>query len=267
MTPWQIALTVAAAVAAAAALTVLAVLGNNKIGVTRYKFFAAGIERGIKVVQLSDLHGKSFSKDNASIVLKVAAEKPDIILITGDIIHKYDARNVECALSTVSSLSAVAPVLYVSGNHEMRNKGYRFFRKQLAEAGAEVLDDRCAEVAGITFVGLNGASNRNGKIKRIMPEGGYRVVLAHMPQFLKDYAAAGADLVFSGHAHGGQWRIPFTRIGLYAPGQGLFPKYVCGVYSEGKTKMVVSRGLGNSRFPLRLFNRPEIVAAEILKAE
>jgi predicted MPP superfamily phosphohydrolase len=90
-----------------------------------------------------------------------------------------------------------------------------------------------------------------------------RILLAHEPQYLPDYAAAGVDLVFTGHAHGGQWRIPFTHQGLYAPDQGLLPDMTEGVFTEGGTSMVVSRGLGNSAFPLRAFNRPELIVMRL----
>lgn len=235
---------------------------NNVLSVTRRKIKLDGAQ-GLKIVHISDLHGKRFSHRNSRLIKKVEAEKPDFIAITGDIIHKYTPRNKEVALEAVSSLKEIAPVLYVSGNHEMRNKGYGYFRKDLKEAGAEVLDDRAVEICGFTVVGLNCASLKNDKINKITPEASPKILLAHEPQFFKKYAAAGYDLVLCGHAHGGQWRIPFTRVGIYAPGQGLFPKYTSGVHSFGKTKMSISRGLGNSECPLRLFNRPEIVVIEI----
>lgn len=217
----------------------------------------------MRIVHISDLHGKSFSKHNSALVGKALSARPDFIAVTGDIIHRYTPENKSVALETVSALKEVAPVLYVAGNHEMRNKGYRFFRKDLREAGAEVLDDACAQVCGITVAGLNGASLRNNKIEEITPSASPKILLAHEPQFFEKYARYGYDLVLCGHAHGGQWRIPFTGIGLYAPGQGRFPKYSSGLHSCGKTKMIISRGLGNSEFPLRLFNRPELVVIEI----
>lgn len=235
---------------------------NSVIKTTRYKINIEGAP-SLKVVHLSDLHGKSFSKNNATLVKKVASERPDFIAITGDIIHLYTPKNNAVALKTVSALKELAPVIYVSGNHEMRNKGYRFFRKDLMEAGATVLDDSDAGVCGITVAGLNGASLRNDKIQKITPDISPKILLAHEPQYFEKYASYGYDLVLCGHAHGGQWRIPFTGIGLYAPGQGKFPKYTSGIHEKGKTRMIISRGLGNSEFPLRLFNRPELVIIEI----
>lgn len=235
---------------------------NNCLKTTRYKIQIEGAPK-LKIAHLSDLHGKRFGRRNYRLIKKVADEAPDFIAVTGDIIHLYTARNKEAAVEAVSSLKEIAPVYYVAGNHEMRNKGYRFLRKDLKEAGATVLDNSAADVGGLALVGLNGAYLRNSKIYEITPEASPKMLLAHEPQYIEKYARAGYDLVLCGHAHGGQWRIPFTKIGLFAPGQGAFPKYTAGAHKKDNTTMIISRGLGNSEFPLRLFNRPEIVIIEI----
>ncbi len=248
---------------AAIALIVLFVWFNNSCLKTTKLKIEIGGARSLKIVHLSDLHGKRFGRGNIRLLNKTAKEKPDFIAVTGDIIHLYTQKNKSAALELIASLKEIAPVLYVSGNHEMRNKGYRFFRKELLEAGADVLDDRITKVCGITVAGLNCASLRNDKIFKITPVNSPKILLAHEPQFFGKYAEAGYDLILCGHAHGGQWRIPFTGIGLFASGQGKFPKYTSGVHEKGKSKMIISRGLGNSQCPLRLFNRPEIVVIEI----
>ena len=238
---------------------------NNWLQVTRHTF-RAEVDRGVKIVHLSDLHGKEFGRRNARLIAKIGKERPDFIVITGDIVHKYREKDKRVALELVSALCGVAPVLYVSGNHEMRNKGYRFFRKDLMEAGAAVLDNCPRNICGLTVVGLNCTALKNGVLKKITPEtSGAKILLAHMPQFVDNYASCGYDFVFCGHAHGGQWRIPFTKQGIYAPGQGMFPKLTSGVHERGRTKMIISRGLGNSECPIRLFNRPEIVIVELIK--
>ncbi len=238
---------------------------NNWLQVTRHTF-RAEVDRGVKIVHLSDLHGKEFGRRNARLIAKIVKERPDFIVITGDIVHKYREKDKRVALELVSALCGVAPVLYVSGNHEMRNKGYRFFRKDLMEAGAAVLDNCPRNICGLTVVGLNCTALKNGVLKKITPEtSGAKILLAHMPQFVDNYASCGYDFVFCGHAHGGQWRIPFTKQGIYAPGQGMFPKLTSGVHGRGRTKMIISRGLGNSECPIRLFNRPEIVIVELIK--
>lgn len=249
------------AIALAALLWLFIWFNNSCITTTRYKVKIEGAS-GKRVVHLSDLHGKNFGRRNARLMSKVAALKPDIIAITGDIIHLYTARNKTVALNTVSALKEIAPVIFISGNHEMRNKGYRFFRKDLMEAGAIVLDDETAEVVGITVTGLNCASLKNGTIYKIAPEN-KQLLLAHEPQYFESFVKAGFLLTLCGHAHGGQWRIPFTGKGLYAPKQGKFPKYTQGLHEKDGCKMIISRGLGNSEFPLRLFNRPEIVVIDL----
>ncbi len=253
---------VSGAVALFALCALIVWYNNSCLKVTRYKREIEGAPK-LKIVHLSDLHGKRFGHKNIRLVKKVADEKPDFIAFTGDIIHLYTPKNIAVAAETVSALKEIAPVIFVAGNHEMRNKGYRNLRKILLDAGATVLDDRAEEVCGLTVVGLNGASLRNGKIEKITPEVSPKILLAHEPQFIEKYFACGYDLVLCGHAHGGQWRIPFTGVGLYAPGQGKFPEYTSGVHEKGKSAMVISRGLGNSKFPLRLFNRPEIVVIDI----
>ena len=240
-------------------------LSNNLIFTTRYTLEEEGLERNIRIVQVSDLHGKAFGKNNCRLIEKVISEHPDFIAVTGDIIHRYTEKNKKVALRLISSLAEIAPVLYIAGNHELRNKGYRFFRRDLIEAGAQVLDDCPLNICDLTVVGLKCSSLKNDKIFEVTPkDNGFKILLAHMPQFIEKYAMAGYDIVLSGHAHGGQWRIPFTHQGIYSPGQGLFPKYTEGVHTCGKTKMVISRGLGNSEFPLRLFNNPELVTVNLI---
>ena len=246
-------------------IALFCVLGNNLLCITRHTFEIEGIDRSVRIVQVSDLHGKSFGKNNIKLIEKVIEERPDFIAVTGDIIHRYTEKNKKVALRLISSLSEIAPVLYIAGNHELRNKGYRFFRRDLMEAGAHVLDDCPLNICDLTVVGLKCSSLKNDKIFAVTPkEEGAKILLAHMPQFIDKYAEAGYDLVLSGHAHGGQWRIPFTHQGIYAPGQGLFPKYTEGVHTVGKTRLVISRGLGNSEFPLRIFNRPELITINLI---
>ncbi len=254
---------ICAGVAVGVGLIVLFVWFNNScLKITRYNLKIDGADR-TRIVHLSDLHGKNFGRGNRKLIGKIARLKPDFIAFTGDIVHRYTPKNSETAEKTVAALTQIAPVYFVAGNHEMRNKGYRFLRRQLMEAGARVLDDEAAQQGGLTVVGLNGASLRNEKIFAVTPQKSPKMLLAHEPQYFGKYSSAGYDLILCGHAHGGQWRIPFTGIGLFAPGQGKFPKYTSGTHVSGKSVMIVSRGLGNSEFPLRLFNRPEIVVADI----
>lgn len=235
---------------------------NRALKITRINIKIEGAPR-IKILHLSDLHGASFGKRNSRLVKAAAAFSPDVTAFTGDIIHKYRPRDISVACDLVSDLSAIAPFFYISGNHEMRFKRYRELKKSLAESGAVILDDTCKQAFGYTFAGLNGANNSNGTLEKITPRTSPKILLAHQPQYFGKYAAAGYNLILCGHAHGGQWRIPFTRVGLYAPGQGMFPKYCSGVHVKDGSTMIISRGLGNSEFPLRLFNRPQVIEITI----
>lgn len=264
MTATGIALVAAGSAAAVALMAFFLWFSNNSIVKSEYVLSFPWVKSPVTIVQISDLHGKRFGRRNARLVAKVAALKPDVIAVTGDIIHKYNQKNISAAIEAAASLSAIAPVVYASGNHEMRGMGYRFLKKELAAAGVTVLDNRCAEAGGVIFAGLNGACNKNGAVFAISSDPSDKILLAHMPHHVLRYAEAGYPLVLSGHAHGGQWRIPFLNRGIYAPGQGLFPKLTSGVHDFGGTKLVISRGLGNSKFPLRLFNRPEIVVVKLL---
>ncbi len=251
--------------AALAGLGLFVYFSNNLLKVTDYTLTDARIRaEGIKIVHLSDLHGKSFKKDNKRLVLKIKKLSPDLIAITGDVIHKYRERDISVAVKLIGSLRTIAPVVYVSGNHEMRRLSYRIFREKLKKAGALVLDDEKTEMFGITICGVNCASIKKGEYFALA-DGvtGYKLLLAHLPQYITRYAAAGYDAALCGHAHGGQWRIPFTGVGFFSPGQGLFPKYTSGVHSCGNMREVISRGLGNSQCPLRLFNPPEIVVVNL----
>ena len=154
---------ICAGVAVCVGLIVLFVWFNNScLKITRYNLKIDGADR-TRIVHLSDLHGKNFGRGNRKLIGKIVRLKPDFIAFTGDIVHRYTPKNSETAEKTVAALTQIAPVYFVAGNHEMRNKGYRFLRRQLMEAGARVLDDEAAQQGGLTVVGLNGASLRNEK--------------------------------------------------------------------------------------------------------
>ena len=241
---------------------------NSKLGVTKYDIESPKLTIPFRIVHLSDLHAKRFGKRNCRLVRAVQKLKPDIIAFTGDIIHLYRKPGEEAALEFVEQLVKIAPFYYVSGNHEMRYKNYREFSKKLSDAGAIVLENEYVMTHGVALVGLGCAHLKNNKIFDITPDfDTYKILLAHEPQFLRRYARAGYDLVLSGHAHGGQWRFLFTDQGVYAPGQGLLPELTSGEHILGDTHMIISRGLGNSEFPLRINNRPEIVVIDLKRPQ
>ena len=173
----------------------------------------------------------------------------------------------------------IAPVYFVSGNHEARVSEYEDLKMGLAEAGVIVLENQKVEITrdgeAITLMGIDDPSFQESylfgdaesvakqAIEMLQSESdGYTVLLSHRPELFELYVKTGMDLVFSGHAHGGQFRLPFIG-GLVAPNQGFFPKYDAGQFTEENTTMIVSRGVGKSIIPIRFNNRPEIILAEL----
>ncbi|MBQ3017747.1 MAG: metallophosphoesterase [Clostridia bacterium] len=236
---------------------------------------------GFRIAHVSDLHNTEFGKYNKRLLKKLREAEPDIIAITGDLI---DSNNTDfgVALSFVKEALKIAPCYFVTGNHEGRVDAYGDFEKELISLGAIVLDGKSAKISKngeeITLWGIHDPESLKGElygynekaiIDKLLSEldydqEGYNVLLSHRPEAFESYANMGYDLVLTGHAHGGQFRIPFVG-GLYAPAQGAFPKYDSGLYTKGTTNMVVSRGLGNSAFPFRINNTPEIVIVTLAK--
>ena len=258
-----------------AALAAYILWGNTAITVTEITVTDNKIPpefSGFRIAQISDLHNDEFGKDNVRLLKRLAESQPDLIVLTGDIIDSYDT-HVAVSAAFVEEAARIAPTYYVTGNHEARvREAYEALKSAMLAAGATVLENELAEVeyggASITLMGLHDPNftSVEDNLALLAPQAeGYTVLLAHRPELVGYYAGAGVDLVFSGHAHGGQFRFPLFG-GLIAPGQGLFPVYDAGLYTVGDTRMIVSRGLGNSAFPFRFNNRPELVIAQ-LKAE
>lgn len=226
---------------------------------------------GFKIAHVSDLHNAVFGRKNEKLLSLIRAAKPDIIAITGDLIDSRHT-DIDSALAFVEAAAEIAPVYYVTGNHESR-LDFDEIEPRLIAAGARVLRNEAEDIgrggerirlAGIddpSFIRTGGTAEERAaaELEQLGDGGGtFTVLLAHRPELVEVYAEYGAGLVLSGHAHGGQVRLPLLG-GLYAPGQGLLPEYDSGLYSLGETQMVVSRGLGNSVAPLRVNNRPELV--------
>lgn len=224
-----------------------------------------------KIAHVSDLHNAVFGRKNEKLLSLIRAAKPDIIAITGDLIDSRHT-DIDSALAFVEAAAEIAPVYYVTGNHESR-LDFDEIEPRIIAAGARVLRNEAEDIgrggerirlAGIddpSFIRTGGTAEERAaaELEQLGDGGGtFTVLLAHRPELVEVYAEYGAGLVLSGHAHGGQVRLPLLG-GLYAPGQGLLPEYDSGLYSLGETQMVVSRGLGNSVAPLRVNNRPELV--------
>ncbi len=222
------------------------------------------------IVQISDLHNAVFGNNNKKLVEKIKKSQPDIIVITGDIVDSNHL-NMQVSLDFVKDLKEICPIYYVTGNHEywLEEEKQKALWEGLRDAGVMILNNQCEKITigekSISLIGLDDNSLFDNTLPDLLSENGegLSVVLAHEPQYIEYYSRAGADLVLSGHAHGGQFILPILGP-VVAPDQGFLPKYVKGSFTEGKTTMIVSRGLGNSIIPVRLNNDPEIVTV-ILK--
>lgn len=234
--------------------------------------------QGFTIVQVSDVHNASFGSQQHKLIDRIKKESPDIIAITGDLIDSSHT-DVDAAMTLIRGLTDLAPIYFITGNHEAWTHQYADLKQQLLEAGVFILEDTDTIIevndVSIQLIGLSDPDftggldviEREGFLSRkleqlIETKHDYSIVLSHRPEFFDVYASSGVDLVLTGHAHGGQVRLPFLG-GLVAPNQGMFPDYSEGVYERDKTRMVVSRGLGNSIIPLRINNRPELVVVRL----
>lgn len=266
------------------AIIVFAAWGNKALMLNKITIESENLPEsfnGLKIAHISDLHNDEFGKDNVKLISLIEKSNPDIIAITGDIIDAYRT-DVEVALDFAEKAMQIAPCYYVNGNHEQRiSEDYTILKEGLEKIGVEVLENEktSIEINGenINVLGLSDPSfeadylfgETEGVVRHYLDElatnsEGFTLLLSHRPELFETYTDYDIDLVLSGHAHGGQFRVPFMG-GLYAPNQGVFPKYDAGLYTKNGTNMIVSRGVGNSLFPLRLNNRPEVILIEIVR--
>lgn len=259
-----------------AGIIIFLYLQNNIIDITQYNIKSKDCG-SLKIVQLSDLHSKPFNK-----VLKKTQElNPDIICITGDYINDK-CKNKDKMLSFGKELVKIAKVYYITGNHERRLENFESIMQELSDIGFIVLLNRISvyndKGFDVNILGLDEnqadfkdyKARKNGTFvyKDMSPyfaelenNSGFKIVLSHFPENFENvkemnYSQYNFDIQLSGHAHGGQFCLPFIGP-VFSPGQGLFPKYAKGSFGD-RPKLIVSRGLGNAEFPFRLFNHPEI---------
>ena len=217
---------------------------------------------GFRIAHISDFH----SANLGDAVLEMLQDaKPDVICITGDLVDCRDT-DTRIVMEFITKAVEIAPCYFVTGNHEMLVSDvlYQSLLADLINAGVVLLDD-CAvflEKDGAVIALAGHFWGDTEQVGRISTFDGYRILLSHQPEALNDYASGAYELVLTGHAHGGQFRLPFVG-GIYAPGQGFFPAYDSGLFSQGSTDMIVSRGIGNSTIPLRFNNRPEVILVEL----
>lgn len=255
---------------------------NNSIITSEYTVSSERLPlnfNGYKIVQLSDLHSKYFGKKQNKLVEKVGEAEPELIVFTGDLIDA-NQYNETPSLMLMKQLVHVAPVYYVTGNHEWASGQFETLENQLEEIGVQVMRNKAEDIVigtdRIQLIGIDDPANAGGSeaqrikieenitasMKGNNEENHFQILLSHRPEMFSLYQDYGFDIVFSGHAHGGQIRMPFVG-GLIAPNQGFLPDYTSGKHHANHATMVVNRGLGNSVFPLRIFNRPEIVVVTL----
>jgi len=264
-------------------LILLTVAFWNQPVYQKYKVVSDKLIKGLRIVQLSDLHSARYGKNQKRLLKMIDKAKPDIIVLTGDIID--DKFSEENAFDLIDGLVSDYPVYYVTGNHEYRHKNPRWIYETLTNKGVHVLMDEYEEVtvneeqiiiAGIKDPDRNVFANERDLIqesfedtnlrnnKQVIDDRTFVLLLSHRPEMKDIYETFPIDLVLCGHAHGGQVRIPYLINGLYAPEQGIFPKYAGGQYKFDDCQMIVSRGLSFYIHMPRIFNPPEVVVIDLV---
>ena len=233
-----------------------------------------------KIAQVSDIHCDRVGLSDLSFIKKIKDFNPDIIVITGDVLDSYN-NDMDIAYNILSQLAIIAPCYFVSGNHELRlpeeykqlinimkklNITYMNNSNQLITKNSESIN--LVGVEDYNFFknedNLNHRTNFIETLKELYSPDHFNILLSHRPEKFPIYADIKYELIFSGHAHGGQWRVPFVG-GIFSPSQGFFPKYTNGNYALEDSTIIVSQGLGNSSFPIRINNRIELVLATLKK--
>ena len=257
--------------------------GNTALELNEYQIESEKIPdafQGFRIAQISDLHNAEIGDGNEKLLELLRKASPDIIVMTGDMIDSYHT-DIEIALQFIEKAVEIAPCYYVTGNHEagLSKEEYQNFEECIVNYGVKVLHDEFVLIEkdgeSIALGGLDDLtfafyhkeiqySDLSNHIQSLFDENYFQILISHRPELFATYVEADIDLVFSGHAHGGQFRLPFIG-GLVAPNQGLFPEYDAGLFFKEGTNMVVSRGIGNSLFPIRFNNRPEIIVVELTK--
>lgn len=249
-------------------LILAAVALDEGITVPRYKINSDKIKKPLRIVLLTDFHSSSYGKNQQVLTDVIDEQAPDIILLAGDIAE--NVRNHKHTEELLEQIAGKYPCFYTVGNHEEWSgecgkikEMFRSYGVTVLEGDSEILDFEGQKIR------VSGADNSLPleQYKACCEAAGddiFTVFMSHRPDHVDMYSGRGFDLVVSGHAHGGQVRIPHILNGLYAPNQGIFPKYAGGRYTlaDGKTEMIVSRGLCKNIFP-RVFNPPEVVVIEI----
>lgn len=271
-TVWLVILLITAA-------AVLLLAFDSRLSISFYSIPTSKIAGKVRVALITDLHSCQYGAKQASLIDAINKQAPDILLFGGDICD--DILPHEHTEALLQGIAAAYPCYYVTGNHEYWSMDVEEILKLFQSYGVTILNGTCdtieirgqvINICGITDPDVTeytdssvGIKEQLEALKHIPENGKYTILLAHRPELIEDYAPYGFDLVLSGHAHGGQWRLLGIVNGIYSPNQGWFPKYTSGKYRVEDTLLIVSRGLAreSTKIP-RIFNRPELVVADLI---
>lgn len=253
------------------------VVSKEGLTVRNYEIESNKINDRLRIAFIADLHSCYYGEDQTELLNCIDEQRPDIILFGGDIVD--DDLPYENALLVLQATAEKYPCYYVSGNHEFWSGEIGSIKKKIAEYGITVLEGQSETVAingqSINICGVDDAEIGESIFMQQIEEAAaqaaparFTVFMAHRPEYIEAYLQYDFDLVLSGHAHGGQWRIPGILNGLLAPNQGFFPNYAGGAYRFHEKTFIVSRGLAkeSTRVP-RIFNPPELVIVDILPSK
>lgn len=259
-------------------LLVMVIVCDMRLKTVRYTFDSPKVENSFKIALITDLHGNRYGKNQSTLIDVIDKENPDVILLGGDIFD--DKISYDRSEETISLLSKKYKCYYVTGNHEYWSRDVDYIISIVKSYGITVLEGdvdtidingQLVNICGVSdpenYVYLDGGEKIEDQIKRVDEKINgdyYTILLSHRPEYYELYSQYGFNLVLSGHAHGGQWRIPGVLNGLYAPNQGMFPEYAGGRYDYETGTLIVSRGLDRQGVKVpRIFNRPELVIIEV----
>ncbi|MDD6203151.1 MAG: metallophosphoesterase [Lachnospiraceae bacterium] len=262
------------------------VIDGNRFVIREYTIQSDKIEKECKAAVISDLHNKQYGKDNEKLLKAIDGIAPDFCLLTGDILTARPGKSFDVAAKFTQTLARKYPVYYGIGNHEYRLKrypetygeSYPEYTDCLKQAGVQILENESILIKEnnirVTGAMIDRNYYRRLHTEKMEPEylnhtlgqadeHCFQILLAHNPDYFPEYAKWGANLVLSGHVHGGVMRLPFLG-GVISPKCTLFPKYDGGMFREGKSVMVLSRGLGMHTIPVRIFNPGELIVIHLL---
>lgn len=280
MTQWIMVTLLVMAVLAVFFLTVM-VIDGNRFHVVEYRLNSDKIKKEHHFVVLSDLHNKSYGEKNRKLLERIDKLAPEAILIAGDMLTSKPGKSYEVAMDLLKELAKKYPIYYGMGNHETRLFLYpevygdmgKDYEKDLNDVSIQLMRNESREESdNLRIIGLDMKRDYYKRFKKYPMDSDYlqetlgeakkdkyEILLAHNPDYFEEYAAWGADLVLSGHVHGGMMRLPILG-GVVSPAFKFFPKYDGGLFKQGKSTMILSRGLGMHTIPIRIFNPGELVS-------